>query len=158
VAFKSAYKSKTPFKCCRTLIKPTVATPFISTSFSERYSLFHLEATTKHPKYCSSSSCHLFIPPSTIHGPVATCPSPTCTRRTCTKCMKKEHKGVCKEDKEGKAVEALAKKKGWKKCPGCGWILERTEGCLHMTCRCKAEWCYACGREWGVCGSTCGRR
>jgi hypothetical protein len=55
-------------------------------------------------------------------------------------------------------VQALAEKKGWKTCPKCSQVVERTEGCLHMTCRCKAQWCYSCLRDWSVCNSTCERR
>ncbi len=157
-AFKAALKSRTPFKCCRQVIHINKAPPsaHLSITFTQKYSLMVLELSTRKPKYCSSRCCNRFIPPQHIHGPIATCPS--CKSKTCVACGKKEHKGVCKEDKEGKAVQALAEKKGWKTCPKCSQVVERTEGCLHMTCRCKAEWCYACLRDWGVCNSTCGRR
>jgi len=39
----------------------------------------------------------------------------------------------------------LAKKQKWKRCPKCGTMVERTEGCNHMTCRCAYEFCYVCG-------------
>jgi hypothetical protein len=155
-AFKSAYKSRTPFKCCSITVPTYTVQRHLSQSFITKYNLMVLELSTPKPKYCSSLSCNKFIPPNKIKGPIATCPS--CRTRTCVSCLKKEHSGVCAEDKEGKAVEALAKRKGWKQCPQCSWILERTQGCLHMTCKCGAEWCYSCLREWRVCNSTCGRR
>ncbi|KAH7321630.1 hypothetical protein BKA65DRAFT_85443 [Rhexocercosporidium sp. MPI-PUGE-AT-0058] len=154
-AFKSAYKSRSPFQCCGTTIPPSSVTRNLSTSFVGKYNLMVLELKTKKPKYCSSDRCHKFIPPAGIHGPIAICRY--CKVKTCVACGSKEHSGVCAEDKAGKAVEALAQKKGWKQCPKCSQILERTEGCLHMTCRCKAEWCYSCLRDWSVCRSTCGR-
>ncbi|CZR59200.1 uncharacterized protein PAC_09092 [Phialocephala subalpina] len=154
-AFKSALKSHTPFKCCSTTISTANLTAHLSNSFIQKYNLLLLELSTKKPTYCSSPTCSKFIPPSSIHGPIATCTS--CRTRTCVACTKQEHSGVCKEDKDGKKVEELAKKKGWKQCPKCSQILERTEGCLHMTCRCRAEWCYACLRDWDTCRSTCGR-
>ncbi|KUJ19930.1 uncharacterized protein LY89DRAFT_466426 [Mollisia scopiformis] len=155
-AFKSAYKSHAPFKCCGKTISTANLSAHLSSSFIQKYDLLLLELSTKKPTYCASQSCSKFIPPSSIHGPIATCP--TCKLRTCVACKMKEHPGICKEDKDGKKVEELAKKKGWKQCPKCSQILERTEGCLHMTCRCRAEWCYACLRDWDVCKSTCGRR
>ncbi|KAF8865870.1 hypothetical protein BDZ45DRAFT_579817 [Acephala macrosclerotiorum] len=154
-AFKSAFKSHTPFKCCGTTIPTTNFTAHLSNAFIQKYDLLLLELSTKKPTYCSSPTCSKFIPPSSIHGPIAICGS--CRTRTCVACTKQEHSGVCKEDKDGKKVEELAKKKGWKQCPKCSQILERTEGCLHMTCRCRAEWCYACLKDWDVCRSTCGR-
>ncbi|KAH7393298.1 hypothetical protein BKA64DRAFT_675772 [Cadophora sp. MPI-SDFR-AT-0126] len=154
-AFKSAYKSRIPFQCCGTTVPTSSVARNLSSSFVGRYNLMVLELRTKKPKYCSSSRCHKFIPPAEIHGPIAVCPY--CKTKTCVACGNKEHSGVCAEDKAGKAVEALAQKKGWKQCPKCSQILERTEGCLHMTCRCKAEWCYSCLRDWSVCRSTCGR-
>ncbi|KAG4438121.1 hypothetical protein IFR05_006401 [Cadophora sp. M221] len=154
-AFKSAYKSRSLFQCCGTPVPTSSVTRNLSSSFIGKYNLMVLELKTKKPKYCSSARCNKFIPPAEIHGPIAICPY--CKAKTCVACGSKEHSGVCAEDKAGKAVEALAQKKGWKQCPKCSQILERTEGCLHMTCRCKAEWCYSCLRDWSVCRSTCGR-
>lgn len=153
-AFRSAYKSHTLFKCCGTII-PSTSIPTLSSSFSARYALLSQELTTSSPRYCSSPTCSKFLPPSAIHGPLGICPR--CKTRTCIPCGKNEHSGVCKQDKEGKKFEDLAKKKGWKQCPNCSQILERTFGCLHMTCRCGSEWCWACLREWRVCGSSCSR-
>ena len=42
----------------------------------------------------------------------------------------------------------LAKKKGWKSCPQCGLVQERTYGCFHMTCsnpQCRTDYCDECG-------------
>lgn len=30
-------------------------------------------------------------------------------------------------------------------CPNCGVMVEKTSGCDHITCRCNAHWCFACG-------------
>eukprot|EP00004_Rigifila_ramosa_P014555 TRINITY_DN3319_c0_g1_i1.p2 TRINITY_DN3319_c0_g1~~TRINITY_DN3319_c0_g1_i1.p2 ORF type:complete len:186 (+),score=29.02 TRINITY_DN3319_c0_g1_i1:725-1282(+) len=50
-------------------------------------------------------------------------------------------------------------------CPGCGFRIDRTSGCAHMTCsRCHASFCWLCGRSvasdtfpthyawWNICG------
>ena len=42
------------------------------------------------------------------------------------------------EDERGREdlmVRNLAKENKWRRCPSCQIIVERTEGCLHMTCR-----------------------
>lgn len=33
-------------------------------------------------------------------------------------------------------------------CPGCKQYLEKIEGCNHMTCRCKTQYCNQCGNEY----------
>lgn len=33
------------------------------------------------------------------------------------------------------------------KCPQCGVLTEKTSGCNHMTCPCKCQWCWVCGKE-----------
>jgi len=38
--------------------------------------------------------------------------------------------------------------KDCKECPGCGIVVEKTQGCNHMTCtKCKTEFCYVCGAD-----------
>jgi len=156
-AFKAAYKSRSPFRCCGIPVSTKLAPipQFLSPSFTHKYNSLLLELSTPHPKYCSLPTCSRFLPPNLYHTPSITCPK--CRTRTCSLCTKAEHPGVCKQDRDGIRVEKLAKRKGWKKCPGCSQVVERTEGCLHITCRCGSEWCYNCLRDWGDCESSCGR-
>ncbi|KAL0012733.1 hypothetical protein SO802_007841 [Lithocarpus litseifolius] len=68
------------------------------------------------------------------------------------------HSGVdCEEfqrlngDEKGRddlIFRELAKEKKWRRCPLCKYYVERTEGCLHMTCRCAFQFCYGCGAQW----------
>lgn len=37
------------------------------------------------------------------------------------------------------------------RCPNCGIFIERSGGCNHMTCRCRHEYCWLCGKSWGSC-------
>jgi len=36
---------------------------------------------------------------------------------------------------------------GAKPCPRCGALTQKAQGCNHMTCKCKANWCWVCGRQ-----------
>ncbi|KAJ8091877.1 hypothetical protein PM082_024109 [Marasmius tenuissimus] len=45
-------------------------------------------------------------------------------------------------------LRLLAAKEKWQKCPGCARLVERNEGCYHMTCRCGTNFCYKCGGLW----------
>jgi hypothetical protein len=51
---------------------------------------------------------------------------------------------------EDAAMLRMAKDKNWKPCPGpgCGHLVERSEGCNHMHCRCGCDFCYQCGTAY----------
>ena len=37
---------------------------------------------------------------------------------------------------------------GWKICSNCKRGVEKKDGCNHMTCLCKHQFCYLCGADW----------
>jgi len=39
----------------------------------------------------------------------------------------------------------------YKQCPSCKFWVEKNDGCDHMTCRCKYEFCYVCGGKYNRC-------
>ncbi|KAF9257131.1 hypothetical protein L218DRAFT_936113 [Marasmius fiardii PR-910] len=45
-------------------------------------------------------------------------------------------------------LRLLAGSRKWKKCPCCHQMIEKTDGCNHMTCRCGGQFCYKCGGLW----------
>jgi hypothetical protein len=49
---------------------------------------------------------------------------------------------------DDREFEVTIAKAGGKRCSSCGATVLRTEGCNHMTCRCKHEFCYICGANW----------
>ncbi|XP_009769156.1 E3 ubiquitin-protein ligase RSL1-like [Nicotiana sylvestris] len=85
---------------------------------------------------------------------------PSCWRLFCAQCKVPWHCGVeCVEfqqlnsderDREDLMVRELAKAKEWTRCPYCKYFVEKTEGCLHMTCRCGSQFCYKCGVIWTI--------
>ncbi|KAK6003349.1 hypothetical protein QM012_001194 [Aureobasidium pullulans] len=99
--------------------------------------------------YCAG--CAKFIPRDRIYEKRGICPD--CWTSTCTECKEKGHVGDCesKLQKDIRDLEALAEKKGWKKCSKCLMLVEHNTGCNHMTCRCKNQFCYLCVREWKKC-------
>ncbi|PSS19690.1 ATP-dependent RNA helicase [Actinidia chinensis var. chinensis] len=93
---------------------------------------------------------------------------PSCHRSICARCHVPWHTEFsCKEfqrlnaKKRGKEeilVVELAKKKSWRKCPSCKMYVEKTDGCLHVICRCGNGFCYQCGSKWSKCSSGCRQR
>ncbi|GMI82171.1 hypothetical protein like AT3G14250 [Hibiscus trionum] len=95
---------------------------------------------------------------------------PSCHRLFCAQCKVAWHSGIsCGEfrklGKDERSMEdimahpkhnvnpplmvmELAKNKKWRRCPSCKIYVEKTEGCSHISCRCKFQFCYGCGSQW----------
>ncbi|XP_054780558.1 E3 ubiquitin-protein ligase RSL1-like [Prosopis cineraria] len=83
---------------------------------------------------------------------------PVCHRLFCARCNVAWHPGVeCEEFqnmnenervREDLIVREIAKEKKWRRCPQCRFFVEKIDGCVHITCRCHYEFCYACGEQW----------
>ncbi|KFK22880.1 hypothetical protein AALP_AAs64569U000200 [Arabis alpina] len=52
-------------------------------------------------------------------------------------------------------LKFLAKDKNWRQCVKCRHMIELSQGCNQMTCRCGYEFCYKCGVEWRKGRNTC---
>ncbi|KAF4433808.1 ariadne-2 [Fusarium acutatum] len=65
----------------------------------------------------------------------------------------------CPEDWELDQVIKEGGKAGWKRCYKCQNLVPLEEASTHMTCRCKAQFCYTCGAVWDAnagCPNDCG--
>ncbi|KAL4628966.1 hypothetical protein ACB092_05G274700 [Castanea dentata] len=92
---------------------------------------------------------------------------PYCHRLFCAQCSVPWHLGVdCEEfqrldgdekERDDLIFRELAEEKKWRTCPHCKYYVERTEGCLHMTCRCSFQFCYGCGAQWTIDHGGCQR-
>ncbi|XP_058199702.1 E3 ubiquitin-protein ligase RSL1-like isoform X1 [Rhododendron vialii] len=56
---------------------------------------------------------------------------------------------------EDAKLKSLARKNLWRQCVKCSHMVELTEGCNHITCRCGHQFCYICGAEWRNKKATC---
>ncbi|XP_057968600.1 E3 ubiquitin-protein ligase RSL1 isoform X2 [Malania oleifera] len=75
---------------------------------------------------------------------------PICRRLFCAQCWVPWHGELgCEEyqrlneDEKGRGdlmLRELAKQQSWNRCPHCRFYVEKTEGCLHITCRCHAKY------------------
>ncbi|MQM20321.1 hypothetical protein Taro_053340 [Colocasia esculenta] len=98
-------------------------------------------------------------------GDVRESECPHCHRLFCAQCGVPWHAGVeCVEfqrlgdDERGSQdlmLLDMAKSKSWKRCPTCRFFVERSEGCLHMTCRYTVYSSIEQSDRYGmVCGCT----
>lgn len=113
--------------------------------------------------YCPYRDCSTMLVNDTGEAmEKSTCP--LCKRSFCAACQVPWHpEFTCKEFKklnaqggrEDAMVMTLATKKKWQKCPKCKMLVEKSEGCIHMTCRCKHQFCYRCGEKWSSTHGAC---
>lgn len=156
-AFKHALAAGKVFTCCDKTPAPVEpVAPFLPADFTARYQAKMLERATPNPIYCARPGCATFVPASSLKGDMATCP--TCHFVSCRLCKNPEHRGTCPPDRNGKRLLDLAGHQNWTQCKRCNVVVERDEGCLHMTCTCGHEFCYNCGAKWDQCGGSCPRK
>ncbi|CAE6075227.1 unnamed protein product [Arabidopsis arenosa] len=48
-------------------------------------------------------------------------------------------------------LKVLANQKMWRQCEKCKHMIELSEGCIKVTCRCGHKFCYECGAKAGGC-------
>ncbi|XP_076886758.1 uncharacterized protein LOC143536708 [Bidens hawaiensis] len=112
--------------------------------------------------YCPFTDCSVLLINDDTSNSITKIDCPMCRRSFCASCRVPWHSefsckefGKLKETGDDEMAVALVEKKMWKKCPNCNFFVEKTEGCSHITCRCKHEFCYTCGDKWGAGHSGC---
>lgn len=102
--------------------------------------------------FCPNPSCGEFIPPRSKLDPKhpfeVLCRA--CRTKVCLTCKRNGHRfgQDCPEDWELDTVLKMGESSGWRRCYKCRMLVELAHGCTHMTCRCKAQFCYICGAIW----------
>ena len=145
----SMFKTRNEPKCCGKGIPFKIIQEYgdLDRGFLDHFVAWLKEIHSPNPLYCPGENCLAFIPRFLIQADYATCPF--CKNRLCLSCGKKDHAGLCRNDKK---LKALITQNKWKFCPSCSQLVERTYGCNHMTCVCGTIFCYRCGK-----GGTDGR-
>ncbi|CAF5060412.1 unnamed protein product [Rotaria sp. Silwood1] len=139
-----------PPRCCQKIIPIDLAR--LTSKEIENFNAKHLEYSTKDRLYCSQPTCSTFIPPALIVDSIGICPKPGCQVKTCSICKAASHGNFdCPKDEATSAVLATAREAGWTRCYQCRAMIELTHGCYHMTCRCRAQFCYICSTPWKNC-------
>ena len=146
-----------PLQCCQQQLPMDIFLSFLPSPLRTTFSSKCAEAATPPDCriYCPDERCSSFIGRRPSSAPCKMSCS-ECSADVCSKCKKRAHLPESCDENEGRGVRTLATKHGWKSCPKCKMIVERSSGCSHMICRCREEFCYNCGGKWAHC--TCTRR
>ncbi|XP_058079253.1 E3 ubiquitin-protein ligase RSL1-like [Magnolia sinica] len=144
---------------CKGVLEPDLCRPIIPTQVFDRWEAALSESMVLGSQrfYCPFKDCSVLLIDD--GGDVVTqSECPNCRRLFCAQCKVTWHSGVsCEEykglneDEKGRddlMVMEVAKSKQWKRCSRCKFYVEKTEGCVHMTCRCGFQFCYQCGSDW----------
>ena len=150
-----------PPKCCTTESIPIrIVEHLFDKKFKIKWNRKYQEFTTKNRVYCPMQGCGIWISPDYIHRDASGGAThgrkygicKRCRIKVCCTCNNKWHKTRdCPKDPAIKEFIKMAKEKGWQECYNCKAVVELKEGCNHMTCKCKAEFCMACGLKWQTC-------
>ncbi|OTA98764.1 hypothetical protein M426DRAFT_69150, partial [Hypoxylon sp. CI-4A] len=141
--------------CGTTLSLPELQHHLSSSTFEELLEQSFVSYIRLHPqtlRHCPTADCESLYRVSAT-SKMQTCPS--CLVPVCTCCHAQHGAMTCADYKDlstgGYAAFERAKKEiGIKDCPVCKSSLEKTEGCNHVTCRCGANICWICLRDFDL--------
>eukprot|EP00040_Diaphanoeca_grandis_P027499 m.156649 g.156649 ORF g.156649 m.156649 type:complete len:595 (+) comp31012_c0_seq1:1-1785(+) len=149
-----------PLKCCKQGIPCSLISSTVSPLMASKYAERCMDVSPVERMYCQNPVCSAFINLEPFAGTgLREIECPTCGKDLCIQCKTRAHPHVtCEtwaatnEAERDATLFDLAKQEGWATCFNCNTLVELHFGCNHMTCRCKAEFCYQCGCKWKTCG------
>ncbi|KAK6225043.1 IBR domain-containing protein [Colletotrichum tabaci] len=147
-------ESKMPPRCCTQPIPGSIIQKILDREEQHIFLKAVLQFSTPWEAriFCPNTACGEFIPPRNRIDPKhpfdVVCRK--CRARVCVMCKRNAHPvgKDCPSDWELEAVLKMGEKSGWRRCYKCRTLVELSQGCTHMTCRCKAQFCYICGAIW----------
>ncbi|KAL8737419.1 MAG: hypothetical protein Q9181_001698 [Wetmoreana brouardii] len=106
--------------------------------------------------YCARPECAKWINTKKAKSRNGALECPHCRYKLCTLCRGPEHPAGqdCPQDFGLDATLQQAERAGWQRCYSCRAVVELNTGCRHITCKCKAQFCYTCGARWRTCACT----
>lgn len=120
-----------PPKCCGNIIPVCLVEEIFTAEERERFRGAQVEHATDNKVYCARSGCGRFIPVKEGVDDRACCEA--CGHETCTYCKGKSHEGDCPADDTLRHFLDYAEEQHWQRCFCCKRVVERPDGCDHMT-------------------------
>lgn len=172
--------SQVPIRCpqprCKYYISTAECKSFLPLTSYESLEKALAEANILHSDriYCPYPNCSVLLDPLECLSARASSSSqsdnscidcPVCQRFICVDCGVPWHSSMSCEEFQNLPLEErdaaditlhrLAQNKSWRRCQQCRRMIELTQGCYHMTCWCRHEFCYSCGAEYRNGQQTC---
>ena len=152
-------KASFPPKCCENEgIDIATVAGFLEEELVVRYTMVEEEFRTRSPLFCATPRCSALISGARVANAVGKfIDCHECGQASCIDCKssRSRHTEAKCPDFIDKEDRDLVNEKKWKQCPGCKNLVEREDGCNHMTCGCGTEFCYECGIEFAD-DNSCG--
>lgn len=123
-------KRQYPPRCCEVHIPFGAIRHLLPPGLVQMFEAKEPQLKDHNPVYCYG--CKQYIDESQRKNSLASCPSCP-SMRTCVECKKAAHAGECSEDPNEKKLQERAREEGWKICPRCRTIVEKADGCNHIT-------------------------
>ncbi len=86
---------------------------------------------------------------------------PGCSTSLCPNCKTASHRGLscaaymALPEEQRSTIDApffeMARLEGLARCNQCRAVVQLAEGCNHITCPCRYQFCYPCGALWKTC-------
>ena len=123
-------ESNFPPKCCDPLTLEDTGS-FLSSEIYEKFREKSEEFSATTRTYCFDPTCAAFISPKAIGDDKAKCPA--CQKMTCTRCKAEDHEGDCAENLADQSFMIAVAEAGFQRCQQCTRVIERAQGCNHIT-------------------------
>lgn len=135
-----------PPKCCLSEVPKSTIHRHLPAkewkSFSEKALEYAVPLANRY--YCASLKCAKWIDARNAKLTNGGLECPHCKAKLCTVCRGPSHPSNedCPQDFGMDRLMEEAELSGWRRCSKCRRMVERMEGCLHITCKCSYEFWY----------------
>ena len=135
-----------PPKCCLSEIPKSTIHRHLPAkewrSFSEKALEYAVPLANRY--YCASTKCAKWIDARNAKLKNGALECSHCKAKLCTVCRGPSHPSNedCPQDFGMDRLMEEAELSGWRRCSKCRRMVERVEGCLHITCMCRHQFWY----------------
>ena len=119
------------------------------TNLIKKYKKYKIELEVindPNKKLCPFPNCDSFLELKELQHKYIKCKN---NHTFCFLCLKEPHGNLPCNEKMDESMVEFAKNNFVKKCPNCGVVIEKKDGCNHITCaKCQYQWCWLCNEKY----------